>query len=131
MKTLRLILGDQLNRQHSWFNHVNDEPIYVMFEMRQETDYVRQHIQKVIGFFSAMRHFENSLRDSGHKVIYYRINDKKNTQQLIGNLKKLIEEYQIEVFEYLIPDEYRLDKQLREFCSGLYIKTNQCDTVHF
>jgi len=131
MKTLRLILGDQLNRQHSWFNHVNDEHIYAMFEMRQETDYVRQHIQKVIGFFSAMRHFENSLKDSGHKVIYYRIHDKKNTQQLIGNLKKLLEEYQIEVFEYLLPDEYRLDKQLRDFCNAIDIQTNCFDTEHF
>ena len=131
MKTLRLILGDQLNRQHSWFNHVNDDHIYVMFEMRQETDYVRQHIQKVIGFFSAMRHFKYSLKSSGHKVIYYRINDDKNTQQLVDNLKQLIEEYKIEVFEYLLPDEYRLDKQLREFCSALDIKTTSCDTEHF
>lgn len=131
MKTLRLILGDQLNRQHSWFNHVNDDHIYVMFEMRQETDYVRQHIQKVIGFFSAMRHFKYSLKSSGHKIIYYRINDEKNTQQLVDNLKQLIEEYKIEVFEYLLPDEYRLDKQLREFCSGLDIKTTSCDTEHF
>ncbi|NNL03040.1 MAG: cryptochrome/photolyase family protein, partial [Eudoraea sp.] len=82
MKTLRLILGDQLNRHHSWFNQVNDDHIYVMFEMRQETDYVKQHIQKVIGFFSAMRHFEKALKSNGHRVIYYRINDKKNTQQL-------------------------------------------------
>jgi deoxyribodipyrimidine photolyase-related protein len=131
MKTLRLILGDQLNRQHSWFNHVNDDHIYVMFEMRQETDYVSQHIQKVIGFFSAMRHFEKTLESKGHHVIYYRINDKRNTQQLKENLEQLIEEYQIEVFEYLLPDEYRLDKQLREFCSALDIKTSSCDTEHF
>ena len=36
MKTVRLILGDQLNQNHSWFNEVNDNVIYLMAEMRQE-----------------------------------------------------------------------------------------------
>lgn len=51
MKTLRLILGDQLNIKHSWFSEPSDDIIYCLFEMRQETDYVKHHIQKVIGFF--------------------------------------------------------------------------------
>lgn len=49
-KTLRLILGDQLNERHSWFSEVNKDVIYVMIEMRQETDYVIHHIQKVTAF---------------------------------------------------------------------------------
>ena len=51
MKTLRLILGDQLNSQHSWFQEKDDDVIYFMAEMRQETDYVAHHIQKVTAFF--------------------------------------------------------------------------------
>ena len=47
MKTLRLLLGDQLNLQHSWFDEVNPNVIYLMAEMRQETDYVKHHVQKV------------------------------------------------------------------------------------
>ena len=46
MKKLRLILGDQLNANHSWFQEVNPDTIYCFFEMRQETDYVQHHIQK-------------------------------------------------------------------------------------
>ena len=41
---VRLILGDQLNSEHSWFDQVNSHVIYVMFEMRQETNYVKHHI---------------------------------------------------------------------------------------
>ncbi len=48
--TIRLILGDQLNEQHSWYKNVDDAVCYVMFEMRQETDYVKHHIQKVVAF---------------------------------------------------------------------------------
>jgi len=37
-KTLRLILGDQLNSNHSWFNTVDDSVTYVMMEIRSETE---------------------------------------------------------------------------------------------
>ncbi|MCA1794402.1 MAG: cryptochrome/photolyase family protein, partial [Desulfobacteraceae bacterium] len=56
-RILRLILGDQLNSHHSWFRHINPKVIYLLMEIRQETDYVRHHIQKVVGFFAAMRSF--------------------------------------------------------------------------
>ena len=59
---IKLILGDQLNIKHSWFNQVDDEVIYVMMEMRQETDYAPHHIQKVIAFFGAMRNFNIELK---------------------------------------------------------------------
>jgi deoxyribodipyrimidine photolyase-related protein len=52
--------------------------------MRQETDYVTHHIQKVIGFFASMRQFAEDLKTQGHQVIYFRIHDKNNTQDLIG-----------------------------------------------
>ena len=38
MTTLRLILGDQLDPQHSWFSAPDDEVVYVLMEVRQETD---------------------------------------------------------------------------------------------
>ena len=39
MKTLRLILGDQLNPNHSWFKNVDDEIVYVLMEVKQETNW--------------------------------------------------------------------------------------------
>ncbi len=69
-KTLRLLLGDQLNQKHSWFKTRNDALTYLLMELRQETDYVVHHIQKVIAFFSAMRCFAAWLEERGHRVIY-------------------------------------------------------------
>ena len=43
-KTLRLILGDQLNSNHSWFSKTEDSVTYVMLEIRTETDYVQHHV---------------------------------------------------------------------------------------
>jgi deoxyribodipyrimidine photolyase-like uncharacterized protein len=37
---------DQLNSEHSWFKQIDHDTIYVLAEMRQETDYVKHHIQK-------------------------------------------------------------------------------------
>jgi len=131
MKKLRLILGDQLNTNHSWFQEKDTDTIYCLFEMRQETDYVQHHIQKVVGFFSAMRSFSSELSAKNHKVIYYKINDQRNKQDLVKNLLQIIHEEEIVQFEYLSPDEYRLDKQLTEFCKTISIKNTVFDTEHF
>ena len=131
MKTLRLILGDQLNSEHSWFKETDDNVIYCLFEMRQETGYVVHHIQKVIGFFAAMRDFSEHLKSNGHHCVYFKINDKPNKQNLNENLSYIIKEHKIEHFEYLLPDEYRLDKQLKEFCATLSISSKAYDTEHF
>ena len=99
--------------------------------MRQETDYVRHHIQKVIGFFAAMREFAKSLKNEGHKVVYYKINDSNNTQSLHGNIIQLIREYGVEKFEYQLPDEYRLDQELKSLCDELKISSEAIDSEHF
>ncbi|MGY8916603.1 MAG: cryptochrome/photolyase family protein, partial [Flavobacteriales bacterium] len=72
MKTLRLILGDQLNHKHSWYTESSKDVIYFMAEMRQETDYATHHIQKVIAFFESMRNFADWLEESGNLVIFYK-----------------------------------------------------------
>lgn len=131
MKTLRLILGDQLNHHHPWLKEVDKSVLYCLFEMRQETDYVKHHIQKIAGFFAAMRNFASELKALGHNVIYLKINDKENTQSLVENLQLLINQHKIEKFEYQLPDEYRLDQQLQAFCKQLAIPTHVVDSAHF
>ena len=131
MKTLRLILGDQLNIKHSWFKNTDDEVLYCLFEMRQETDYVNHHIQKVIGFFASMRQFSEDLKQNNHRIVYFKINDKENTQSLTKNIEKLIKEYHINRFEYQEPDEYRLHQQLNDFCKSLSIDSEVYSSEHF
>jgi deoxyribodipyrimidine photolyase-related protein len=114
MTTLRLILGDQLNLQHSWFEKTDDDVVYLMMEMRQETDYVKHHIQKILGFFAAMRNFADRIQEDGHKLIYLRLDYPDNQQDLEKNIRWALEEKEIDHFEYQEPDEYRLDRQLKE-----------------
>ncbi len=131
MRTLRLILGDQLNSKHSWFSKVDDEVIYVLMEMRQETDYVVHHIQKVVAFFMSMRSFSNTLQAAGHRVIYYSLDYFNNKQNLQKNIQQLCIEHKIEQFQYQQPDEYRLQLQLEELSRFLKIPVHSYDTEHF
>tara|TARA_R100000935_G_scaffold58911_1_gene99609 strand:- start:38981 stop:40525 length:1545 start_codon:yes stop_codon:yes gene_type:complete len=134
MKTLRLILGDQLNHKHSWYNDPNEEVLYFIAEMRQETDYVVHHIQKTVAFFEAMKEFGTWLQERGHEVIYYTLDHKDNKQDLTKNLEHLIEKHAIKKFEYQLPDEYRLDEQLQNFSTktaNSSIEVESYDTEHF
>jgi len=130
-KTLRLILGDQLNINHSWFKTVDQNVTYVMMEIRTETDYVEHHIQKVVGIFAAMQSFSKELQQKKHNVIYFKLNDKTNLQCFEKNCKELISKHKFLRFEYQMPDEYRLDELLKSFCSNLSIPTEVFDTEHF
>ncbi|MCB0442745.1 MAG: cryptochrome/photolyase family protein, partial [Flavobacterium sp.] len=131
MKTLRLILGDQLNHNHSWFQQTDENVIYLMAEMRQETDYVKHHIQKVVAFFLSMRNFASHLKSKNHQVVYFEIDDANNPQHLEVLIQQTIERYSIEKFEYQLPDEYRLDEQLKQICQKLSMPTEVFDTEHF
>ncbi|NNK93288.1 MAG: cryptochrome/photolyase family protein [Desulfobacterales bacterium] len=130
-KTLRLVLGDQLNIKHSWFTAADESITYLMMEMQQETTYVTHHIQKIVAFFASMRNFARWLQTSGHQVHYFSLDDKKNKPTLAENIIAHIEQHGFERFEYLLPDEYRLDKQLLDLCEKLEVSTGAYDTEHF
>jgi deoxyribodipyrimidine photolyase-related protein len=131
MKTLRLILGDQLNSNHSWFKTKDDSVTYLLMEIRTETDYATHHIQKIVGFFSAMKSFANELIKKKHHVIYINLNDENNLQSFDKNIQYLIEKHQFTNFEYQLPDEFRLDKLLKNFCNSLSISNSVVDSEHF
>lgn len=130
-KILRLILGDQLNSHHSWFKTIDDNVTYVMMEVRTETDYAHHHIQKVVGFFSAMRSFASELKSKKYNVIYIHLNDSTNLQSFEKNLDVLQNKGNYTQFEYQLPDEYRLDALLKNYCAQLSIPNLVYDTEHF
>jgi deoxyribodipyrimidine photolyase-related protein len=130
-KTLRLLLGDQLNSKHSWFKTTDTNITYVLMEVMQEQRYVMHHVQKILAFFAAMRNFAHQLTKNGHHVIYINLNDKDNKQDFGQNLHWLIDKYHITRFEYQQPDEYRLDSQLKKICAKLTAATAVANTEHF
>jgi deoxyribodipyrimidine photolyase-related protein len=130
-QTLRLILGDQLNTQHSWFDHQQNDVLYVMMEVRQETDYVLHHAQKILAIFAAMREFSRRLQLAGHRVHYLRIDDLENQHSIPANLEKLAAHYHAQEWQYQAPDEYRLDQQLHAYAQSSNMPCHVFDSEHF
>jgi deoxyribodipyrimidine photolyase-related protein len=130
-RTIRLILGDQLHGEHSWYRMHDPSVLYVLMEIRQETDYVRHHIRKIVAFFLAMRRFAESLSAQGHALHYVRLDDPENRQNLTENLRQLVARYGVTRIDYQLPDEYRLDGQLKGLSGALGIEVQSFDTEHF
>ena len=134
-KEVRLILGDQLNAMHSWFRgEPEPEVIYVMMEMRQETDYAPHHLQKVVAFFGAMRLFASERASADHRIFYLTLDDSRNLQSLTDNLDWIISDVEAKRVTYQLPDEYRLDEQLSIWGDAVQdrgLEIAVADTEHF
>jgi deoxyribodipyrimidine photolyase-related protein len=128
---LRLILGDQLNEAHSWFETVRADVTYAMMETREEACYVRHHIQKIAAFFAAMRSFAETLRARGHRVRYLRLDDPENRQAIRDNVLWLVRTGGFTVFQYQEPDEHRVDAVLKRTGKELGIPFRAFGTEHF
>ena len=131
MTCLRLVLGDQLNPEHPWFASVRPDVVYVLMEIRQETDYVLHHAQKILAIFAAMRRFADQLRAAGHRVSYLAIDAPDKRQSLTANLDALLAQHAASTLEYQQPDEWRLDVQLRQYAAQQSIAVHCVDSAHF
>ncbi|MBB6252892.1 cryptochrome/photolyase family protein [Nitrospirillum iridis] len=131
MTTLRLILGDQLSPGHRWFARVESGVVYAMMEVRQETDYVLHHAQKILAVFAAMRDFARHLRAAGHVVDYLAIGDPANRQAIPANLDMLRDRHGATTFEYQAPDEWRVDRQLADYANVWPGPSGMVDSDHF
>ena len=127
--SLRLILGDQLNRSHSWYKEQDDGVLYVLAELHQEASYVRHHVQKICAFFAAMESFASSLKTAGHHVKHLTLDDTVDFKTINELIASLCTEHSVKRFEYQHPDEYRLADQLKKLQLG--IPVHCCGSEHF
>ena len=115
-RTLRLVLGDQLNPTHSWFQHIDASITYVFIECRGEGSYAPHHIQKVVGILQAMRNFATKLQEQGHEVYYHRILDSEQVD-LSEILHSISYKLQATALQFMQPDEIRVQQNLEELAA--------------
>jgi deoxyribodipyrimidine photolyase-related protein len=130
-KHLKLILGDQLNSRHSWFDSIDKDVVFVIAELHQEASYTKHHIQKITAFFIAMHDFAKTLESKGHRICYLTLDDTSIFEDLTTLIMTLIKDYESEFFSYQRPDEYRLREQLKNLTSVINRPVNEVDTEHF
>jgi deoxyribodipyrimidine photolyase-related protein len=91
MKTLRLILGDQLSHDISALEGLNPASDTVsMMEVAKECTYAPHHVQKIVLALSAMRHFAAEMQEGGVKVDYLRLDDPANPGDLTGAVERAV-----------------------------------------
>lgn len=129
--TIRLILGDQLDLDHPWLHEVRPDVLYVMMEVRSETDYARHHAQKVLAILAAMRAFAEELRRRGHRVRYIALDHPHNRQDIVANLQALSQAHGACAVEYQLPDEWRLHDALNRWAQHAPLPVRAVDTRHF
>ncbi|WP_260261670.1 cryptochrome/photolyase family protein [Vibrio intestinalis] len=127
---VRLILGDQLNHNHSWFNHVEPNTLYLIAELKQETGYVKHHVQKISAFFAAMEAFAIALQQEGHHVLHLTLDQSCEYKDLNHLIAAMVNQHSAKYFEYQRPDEFRLFQSMQ----GLELancQINCVDSEHF
>ncbi len=129
--TLRLILGDQLNSQHSWYSETDDGVIHVLAELEQETGYVRHHVQKICAFFAAMAAFADELKAGGHAVHHLTLDETAQYKDLPELISALCVQFKVKQFHYQVPDEYRLKRQMEHLKLPENVSLHASDTEHF
>ncbi len=74
IRNLIVVLGDQLDIQSTVFDHFQpDRDRIWLAEVEREATHVWCHKQRLVFFFSAMRHFRDELRERGWTVEYHEL----------------------------------------------------------
>lgn len=122
MKTLRLILGDQLSQSISSLKGYNpDTDIILICEVWNEASYVKHHKKKIAFLFSAMRHFAEALRHRGFNLEYTALDASDNAGSFSGEVKRMLSKYSVDRIIVTHPGEYRVLEELRSLENELNI----------
>lgn len=114
MKTLRLILGDQLSEDISSLSDCDkDKDVVLMCEVWDEATYVKHHKKKIAFLFSAMRHFAKILKDKNYNIHYTYLDDKDNAGSFRGEVERAIKAHDIDRVIVTFPGEYRVLQDMK------------------
>jgi len=105
---LRLVLADQLSIDVASLRDATSDDLVLMAEVKSEATYVKHHKKKIAFLFSAMRHFASDLTDRGLAVDYMRYNFAANTGSLLGEVRRVMSNHDIDEIIITKPGEFRL-----------------------
>ncbi len=135
MRNLILILGDQLDAQSAVFDDVDDESDVVwMAEVAEEATHVWSHKQRIVMFFSAMRHFRDELLEKNHTVRYHELTPQRSNDRgsnFAAILRKDIRELQPKKLVVVLPGDYRVKRQLEQVAGELDLPLEWRPDRHF
>ncbi|MBL8179665.1 MAG: cryptochrome/photolyase family protein [Bryobacterales bacterium] len=122
VRRLLIVLGDQLDRRSTLFQHADPRQDLVwMAEVAEESTHVWSHKARIALFLSAMRHFRQDLESNGWRVHYRQLDDPSNSGSLAAELTGAIRRYQPQTIHVVQPGDWRVQQSLLQACPSIGI----------
>ncbi len=116
---LVLCLGDQLDARSAAFDGFDAALDAVwMAEVVEESTHVWSHQARIALFLSAMRHFRDALRTTGHTVHYRQLDDSDNEGTLARELSTAVSRLCPQRLILVGPGDWRVQEQLKSAAQG-------------
>ena len=132
LRTLRLVLGDQLDARSAIFEDFDPaQDALLMTEAAEEATYVAQHKKRIALFFSAMRHFAEEQRAAGRPILYNRLDAENAPQTLSEGLARAVTRLKPARVLVVQPGEYRVLHGLRSRAGQLGLEIEILEDRHF
>ena len=132
MKTIRMVLGDQLSHSISSLKDCDKKnDIVLMVEVMEETTYVPHHKKKIAFIFSAMRHFAAELQQNGYHVRYIKLDDPANTGSFTGEVMRVARETGADRIVVTHPGEYRVLTAINQWPAQVALPVEIIDDTRF
>ncbi len=135
MRNLILVLGDQLDANSAAFNDFDsDQDAVWMAEVEEEATHVWCHKQRLVFFFSAMRHFRDELRQKDIEVFYHELSHDRRRDS--GNsfaeiLNQDINRHRPRQLVVVLPGDYRVKHQLQQVANDANLILDVRPDDHF
>ena len=112
MKDLRIIFVDQLSKNNSVLDGINQNDTLLFYEPIDTFYEIKHHKQKIALLVSALRHF---IKKINHKNVIHQKIEKNNKHDLLKLLKKLISEKNLNKIIVSKPSDFKIYKDLLFF----------------
>jgi deoxyribodipyrimidine photolyase-related protein len=131
MTTLRIVLGDQLDRNSTIFHNADPEQdLFWMAEVPHEATKVWSHKARIALFLSAMRHFAEDIRARGFALTYHALG-KHTHANFREALEATLREHKITRISAVKPGEWDVLQSLESLCCEHQIKLELLPDTHF
>lgn len=132
VRTLLIVLGDQLDRQSSAFDEfdISQDAVW-MAEVEEESTHVWSSKQRIALFLSAMRHFCRELREEGIRVDYTQLSIEAPARSLSGALLESIKKLEPKQLVMCAPGDWRVYQAIREVAKAAALPLDIREDRHF
>jgi len=132
VRTLVLVLGDQLDGQASAFDGFDPAQDAVwMAEVEEESTHVWSSKQRIALFLAAMRHFAQALQAAGRPLHYRRLDDPENRGSLAAELQASLAQLAPQRVVMTAPGDWRVWQALKSTVEGAGLTLDVREDRHF